>query len=163
MTPEPPDRPTERLPPRQPAARVEEHTVVPDVDPHALYRLEDAIGSLRTGVMIVGVIAVAALGAALYGLLRDDGSAASGGSASADRIAQLDDRVDRLSRQVQDARSSASDAAGLEDRVSSIEETVKELADRPAADPQEAIDELSGRIDAVAKDVEQLKQAAPAP
>ncbi len=140
-------------------------TAAPDPD-IVLLRLEDMIGSLRTGLMIVGVIAVAALAVAIYALARDDGAGAGsrGDAASADRVSTLDDRVDRLSRQVQDARAAARDGgadSGLEDRVASLEDAVKKLADRPAADPQQAIDELSGRIDDIAKDVEQLKQAQP--
>ena len=166
----PPDRPTERLqpqpPPRPPRAPVvEERYVAPAADPNAiLLRLEDAVNSLRTGLMIVGVIAVAALGVAIYALLQDDdgGSATRGNAASESRVSQLDDRVDRLSRQVQDARAAArnDDTAELGDRVEALEGTVKQLADRPApGDATQAVQELSDRIDDVAADVEQLKTA----
>ena len=169
----PPDRPTERLqpqppppPPRPPV--VEERYVAPAADPNAiLLRLEDAVNSLRTGLMIVGVIAVAALGVAIYALLKEDdaGTGARGGPASDARVSQLDDRIDRLSRQVQDARSEArnDDTDGLGDRVEALEDTVKQLADRPApGDATQAVQELSDRIDDIAADVEQLK-TAPAP
>ncbi len=166
----PPDRPTERLqpqpppqPPRPPV--VEERYVAPAADPNAiLLRLEDAVQSLRTGLMIVGVIAVAALGVAIYALMKDnDAGAGSSNDASAARVSQLDDRIDRLSRQVQDARSEArgnDDGAELGDRVEALENTVKELADRPApGDATQAVQELSDRIDDVTADVEQLKSA----
>jgi gas vesicle protein len=170
----PPDRPTERLQPQPPpqAPRppvVEERYVAPAADPNAvLLRLEDAVNSLRTGLMIVGVIAVAALGVAIYALLQDDdaGTATRGNAASESRVSQLDDRVDRLSRQVQDARSEArnDDTDGLGDRIEALEGTVKQLADRPApGDATQAVQELSDRIDDVASDVEQLKSAAPTP
>jgi len=163
----PPDRPTERLQP-QPAPQPvhEERVVTPTVDTHAvLLRLEDSIQSLRTGLMLVGVIAVAALGVAIYALMKeDDGTTASNSSAASDsRVSQLDDRIDRLSRQVQDARSEASgagDAAALDDRVAALEKTVETLADRPApGDATQAVNELSDRIDDVTADVEQLKTA----
>jgi len=166
----PPDRPTERLqpqPPRQPV--VEERYVAPAADPNAvLLRLEDAVNSLRTGLMTVGVIAVAALGVAIYALMtqEDGGTGSRSGLASDSRVSQLDDRIDRLSRQVQDARSDAAggdDATALGDRVEALEGTVKELADRPApGDATQAVQELSDRIDDIAADVEQLK-SAPAP
>lgn len=156
-TPEPPDRPTERLAPSRTEHRVVEQAPVADLD--ALARLEDAIASLRTGVMIAGVIAVAALGVALYAILRDDGGTAGSG-ASQERVSRLDDRVDRLSSQLQDARSSARGAADVDDRVEALEKAVEDLAERPASDPQQAIDELSGRIDEVAKNVEELEQQA---
>ena len=168
----PPDRPTEPL---RPAARqpiqpqppvVDERVVGSRVDIDAiLLRLEDAISSLRTGLMIVGVIAVAALGVAIYSLLQDDdgGTGSRAGLASDSRVSNLDDRVDRISRQVQDLRSGGA-GGDVEDRVEALEGTVKELADRPApGDATQAVEELSQRIDDVAQEVEELKQAQPAP
>lgn len=166
--PPPPDRPTERLRPSPPPQPVYEERVAPaGADPNAiLLRLEDAIGSLRTGLMIVGVLAVAALGVAIYSLTQsdDEGGGSRSGLATDSRVSDLDDRVDRISRQVQDLRSG--DNAGSEDqgeRIEALERTVKTLADRPSADPQQAIDELSGRIDDIAQEVEALKQAQPSP
>ncbi len=175
----PPDRPTERLQP-QPPERLqpqpppqpvyEERVVAPAVDTHAvLLRLEDSIQSLRTGLMLVGVIAVAALGVAIYALMtQDDAATTSNSSAASDsRVSQLDDRIDRLSRQVQDVRAqdSGGDAAdALDDRVAALEKTVKTLADRPApGDATQAVTELSDRIDDVTADVEQLKSAQTTP
>jgi len=160
----PPDRPTERLrptaPPPQPV--YEERVVTPAVDPNVvLLRLEDAIGSLRTGLMIVGVIAVAALGVAIYALTKTDDSdgGSRSGLASDARVSRLDDRIDRISRQVQGLRSGAgSSSDAVDERVAALEKTVTTLAERPSADPQQAIDQLSERIDDVAQDVEALKQ-----
>ncbi len=129
-------------------------------------RLEDAIGSLRTGLVVVGVIGVAALGVAIYALLADDEGrdGSRSGLATDSRVSQLDDRIDRISRQVQDLRSGgAGSSAEVEDRVEALERTVRTLADRPSADPQQAIDQLSGRIDDIARDVDELKQAPPTP
>ena len=167
--PPPPDRPTERLRPSPPQQQpvYEERVATAGVDVNAiLLRLEDAIGSLRTGLMIVGVIAVAALGVSIYSLMQDDddGGGSRSGLATDSRVSDLEDRVDRISRQVQDLRSG--DNAGgdeQEERVAALEETVKDLAERPSADPQEAIDELSSRIDDIAQDVEQLRSEQPAP
>ncbi|MDP8967254.1 MAG: hypothetical protein M3N04_01500 [Actinomycetota bacterium] len=167
-TPPPPDRPTERLQPSPPPGPVYEERVAAGPDVSAiLLRLEDAISSLRTGLVIVGVIAVAALGVAIYTLLQDDETGGSrSGLASDERVSQLDERVDRISRQVQGLRAGDGGDGGdegLEDRVAALERSVETLAERPAADPQQAIDELSGRIDEIARDVEQLQQGAPAP
>ena len=165
--PPPPDRPTERLPPSPPPRQVYEERVAPAaVDRDAiLLRIEDAIGSLRTGLMLVGVLAVAALGVAIYALVKEDdnGGGSRSGLATDDRVSQLDDRIDRISRQVQDLRSGERGGDDVEVRVGALEETVERLAQRPANDPQEAIDELSGRIDDIAQDVEALKAAEPAP
>lgn len=165
--PPPPDRPTEQLRPTAPPPPpvYEERVVAPAVDPNVvLLRVEDAIGSLRTGLMVVGVIAVAALGVAIYALMKEDdsGGGSRSGLASDSRVSQLDDRIDRISRQVQGLRSgggASSDA--VEDRVAALEKTVETLAERPAADPQQAIDQLSDRIDDIAQDVEALQQTPP--
>ena len=164
----PPDRPTERLRPSPgPPPVYEERVVTPAADSNAvLLRLEDAIGSLRTGLMVVGVLAVAALGVAIYALMKNDdsGGGARDGLASDARVSQLDDRIDRISRQVQGLRSGAgSSSDALEDRVAALEKTAKTLAERPSTDPQQAIDQLSERIDAVAQDVEALQQGQTTP
>jgi prefoldin subunit 5 len=163
--PPPPDRPTVRLQPTAPPPPppvYEERVVAPAADPNAiLLRLEDAINSLRTGLMIVGVIAVAALGVAIYSLMKDDDTdgGSRSGLASDERVSRLDDRVDRISRQVQGLRSGGGTSTdAVEERVAAVEKTVKTLAERPSTDPQQAIDELSNRIDDVAQDVEALKQ-----
>lgn len=160
--PPPPDRPTERLQPSPPPA-YEERVVSAGADPNAiLLRLEDAVSSLRTGLMVVGVLAVAALGVAIYSLVNDneDGGGSRSGLASDSRVSDLEDRVDRISRQVQDVRSGdgGGDGDEVEERVAALENTVQELAERPTADPQQAIDELSERIDEIAQDVEALEQ-----
>ena len=163
--PPPPEGPTERLRPSRPPV-YEERVATAGTDVNAiLLRLEDAIGSLRTGLMIVGVIAVAALAVSIYSLMQDDeGGGSRSGLATDSRVSDLEDRVDRISRQVQDLRS-GDDARGdaPEERVAALEKTVKELAERPSADPQKAIDELSGRIDDIAQDVERLQSAQPTP
>ena len=167
--PPPPDRPTERLQPTPPPQPVyEERVVGPAVDPGVvLLRLEDAVASLRTGLMVVGVIAIAALGVAIYALVKEDEGAGGSrsGLASDERVADLDDRIDRISRQVQELRAGDGGGGGdaVEARVDELERTVKTLAERPVADPQQAIDELADRIDDIAQDVEALKQAQPAP
>jgi prefoldin subunit 5 len=165
MSTTPPDRPTERLQPTPPV--YEERVVTPAVDPNiVLLRLEDAIGSLRTGLMIVGVIAVAALAVGIYALVKDDnsGGGSRSGLASDARVSQLENRVDRLSRQVQALRSGGgAGSTAVSDRVDALERTVKTLASRPSADPQQAIDELSKRIDDLAREVEALKQTQTTP
>ena len=144
-----------RPPPYPPVA--EQRAVGPAVDANViLLRLEDAVASLRTGLMVVGVIAVAALGVAIYALVDTTGT--SGAAAGNGRVAALEDRVDRIDRELQSQGETGGDSAALEDRVAALERTVKELADRPTpGDATEAVKELSERIDDVAGDVEQLE------
>jgi hypothetical protein len=131
-------------------------STVPPPDPNvSLLRLENSIASLRTGLMIVGVIAIAALGVAVYALL----SGGTLGDAKIDaRVSSLERRVDALGQQLPSASGGGGDTAALSARVDALERTVKTLADRPATDPRQAIEQLSGRIDALSRDVEQLKQ-----
>ena len=142
--------------------------MTPAADPNfVLARLEDAVDSLRTWLAVVGMVAVVALGVSVYALTKADESsgddpASRAGLASDERVSSLDDRVDRLSRQLQNLRAgdgSGGDTDALEERIGELESTVKTLADRPAQDATQAVEELSGRIDDLARDVEALKQA----
>ena len=84
--PPPPDRPTQPLRPSPPPPRVEERVVERGVDMGAvLAGLEDTIESLRTALMIVGALAVIALGIAIYALLSDDEGGSRAGLASDER------------------------------------------------------------------------------
>ena len=181
-TPPPPDRPTEPLRgaraappiveqpvPVAPIAPVVTERTASVVDPSViLLRLEDTIDSLRSWLVIVSVVAVAALGVAIYALLDDDTSSRGAGSttglASDERVSQMENRVDRLSRQVQDLRAGGSgagdDSAALANRIDELETTVRSLSGQGATEgTQDAIDALAGRIDDLASDVEQLQSA----
>ena len=166
--PRPPDPPTERIRPTAPPPVVQERVVAtPVVDPNViLLRIEDAIEALRTWLVIVGLVAIAALGIAIYALATDDkgdgrGTTSQTGLATDERVSQLDNRIDRLSRQVQDLRSEAGsdDTAALDDRIAALEKS----AQGSGGDSTQAVEQLSGRVDEIAKDVEELKSSQPAP
>ena len=148
---------------------VEERYAAPGADPNLmLARLEDAIASLKTWVAVLGLLAVAALAVAIYGLAGDDsGGGSRSGLATDERVSRVNERVDRLKDQVQSVRSGSTPTGGgddaLADRVDEIEQSVKTLSERPATDAQPAVDELAGRIDDLAKDGEELTQSAAAP
>jgi outer membrane murein-binding lipoprotein Lpp len=181
-TPPPPDRPTEPLRRRRaapvvepvvervvpPAPVFEERVVAPAVDPNViLLRLEDAIDALRTWLVIVGLVALAALCVAIWAVTHDDTSRGGGsrsGLASDERVTQVENRVDRLSRQVQDLRvagGSSGDTSALANRIDNLDSQIKSLSGGSAAagGTQTAIDELSTRIDNLASDVETLKKS----
>jgi|GEM_PF-1845026 len=176
----PPDRPTERLrpataPPPPPVAydRVVE-PVAPvaggpvATDPTYLFaRLEDSISSLRTALAFVAVLAVAALGVALYALLKNDVTDRTTGGGTSARITRLDDRIDRLSRQVQGIRAGGNSPAALAARVDSLSRSVSALRTQAgstsaAPDPTKALQDLSSRIDAVDQKVQDLSTQTPA-
>ena len=157
----PPDRPTERLQPHVPQQY--ERVVEPGVP--VWVRLEDTISSLRTVLAVIGVLAIVAIGLALYAVLRDDGSTGTTpGAASADRVARLDDRVDRLSRQLQKLRSGSSNPNVLARRVDDLSKEVDALRSQGGAgggassDTTQALQDLSQRVDDLSSQVDQLSQ-----
>lgn len=168
----PPDRPTERLQPQPPpqyeGAAQYEGAPRPGVpvagDPALLFaRLEDTISSLRTMVAVVGVIAVVALGLGLYAVLREDSSSSTpSDAASSDEVARLDERVDSLSRQVQDLRSSSGDTSALDDRIDDLSKEVDTLKSA-SSETEQAVKDLEGRVDDLSSQVEELGQGQTPP
>ncbi|MGI9100790.1 MAG: hypothetical protein ACR2H2_20280 [Solirubrobacteraceae bacterium] len=172
-TPTPPERPTERLQPTRPTTayeRVGQPGVPVPTDPNLLFvRLEDKIASLRTALVVVAVLAVLALGLALYAVLNDDGSTGTTrDGASSERIARLDDRVDRLSRQLQRLRTGASSTEGLAQRLDDLSREVADLRSQTggggaSADTTQAIQDLDQRVDDLGQQVQELSQGQTTP
>ncbi len=189
-TSRPHEGPTEQLRPGPPAGVVHERVVAPAIDPGLAYgRLERAIDSLRTWLLVVAVAAIAALAVAIYALVTADG-ARNGGSGGQPGYA-TNARVDRLSSDVKALRatkagggdtaslaarvaaleataktpssgSGSAAASALTGRVAALEAEVKTLSSRPApADATSALQQLSTRVDTLATDVAQLKQSQP--
>lgn len=171
----PPEQPTRRLdptaPPPPPAVaydRVVEPAVPVAADASMLIvRLEDAIASLRTWLVIVGLLALIAAGVAVYALTKDDGTTASSGNAASDtRVSRLDDRIDRISRQVQSLRvstRSTSADSGLSQRVDDLAKSVATLRTQSggaaaAPDPTQAITSLDTRLDKVEQQLQTISQ-----
>src|SRR5215218_8999130 len=128
----PPDEPTRRLPPAEgPAPRVREREYVEPEDDRAwVAELQDQLRSLRTAVVLLGVLAVAALALAAWALLKgDDESAPSGNGASAARVSQLEDRVDSLETKV-DNRATKGDVNDLSAQQKDLASQQKQLDDR---------------------------------
>ena len=169
----PEDRPTEPLRPRQAVAaeRVVAHE--PAVDAGWAARIEDSLRSVKSMLALVGLLAAAAFGLALYELLTDDDG---GGGASRERVAQLDDRVDRLEKKA-GGTSEESDVAdvrdGLEDKadkadVDALGEQVEELqasveaagSGQENAASADDVAALSEQVEQLAADVEELQAQA---
>jgi hypothetical protein len=100
---QPPEEPTRSRPRARPVAS--ERTVVRTAPEETLWaEVLDRLGSLRTGLVVVAVIALAALGVALWALLDDTGDS-DRQDASRVRVERLADRVDRLESQLGEAAS----------------------------------------------------------
>jgi hypothetical protein len=154
---EPPDEPTRPIPPAGPNAT--ERTVVRTEAEERLWaEVLDRLGSLRTGLVVVAVLALAALGVALWALLDDVGDA-DREDASRVRVERLADRVDRLESRVGEAASEGGLAAirggqrALGRRVQALEATVEES--RAAA---QDVEEIAGAFEALQDSVEALEQ-----
>lgn len=167
----PPEPPTRRIDPAPPPAPVYEERVVEPavapVDPNLMFvRLEDAISSLRTALVFVGVLTVIAIGLAVYAIMQandaKDNNANGRTGASSQRVAQLDDRIDRLSRQVQSARADAAAARALTTRVDSLSRSVSSLRSQAgsgsAASSQvtQAMTDLDKRVTTLEQQVKDL-------
>ena len=134
-------------------------------------RVEDQIRNLKQLAAALGVLALIALGVAVWALLAgDDDESTSGGRVSAGQVSRIDDRVDRLEQQVDDIDTSQleEDIEGKVDKgdVDELRQDVEEL--RSAVedagsneDTTQAIDELSQRVDDLEQDVQDLQAGQP--
>jgi len=153
----PPEEPTRRFPPARPIAT--EREVVRTPPEETLWaEVLDRLGSVRTGLAVVAVLALAALGVALWTLL-DDADATDREDASRVRVERLADRVDRLESQLGEAASAGGVAAirdgerALQRRVQALEATVEE-SQAAAQD----LEEIAASVEALQDNLEALEQ-----
>jgi gas vesicle protein len=158
-----PDEPTRRLPPARPAEPLREREVVTtEADPGWEQAILDRLRSLRTGLALVGVLATAALGVGLWALLsqEEEGDARQG--ASRERVQTLEDRVDEVESDTEDAASENAverlrdQQQELEERLSAVEEQSSDGGG--AQDVQADVQQLSDAIEQNGQAIEQLDQ-----
>lgn len=132
-------------------------------------RIDDQLRSLKSMVAVLALLAVAALAVAIYVLVTDDSRDDQG--ASRERVARLDDRVDRLERDAASAseesdvsrlqarlqgKADNSDLQQLDDEVAKLRTAVQKAGSGDTTVAQD-ISQLSGRVDQLESDVEQLR------
>ena len=121
--------------------------------------MRDELRSLRLGLALVGVLAAAAIGVALWALLDAQADEQRRAGASAAQVRALERRVDALRADVARAPSS-SEVAELRAGQQSLAEMVKTLANR--VDDVEETAVTLGRVEASAnaleRRVERLEQ-----
>lgn len=140
--------------PDDPGRPSERETVYEEGDRGWFAQLTDRLESLRTGLAIVAVVAVAGLAVGLISLLGDDESESAGdGGASPARVQGLEDRLDEFEERL-------GNRAG-ENAVSDLESTQQELADRIDSLEQsvEGGGDQAAAIDDLNQSVEELQQA----
>ena len=190
--PNDPNDPTRPLPPAQPVPpgvppraiereRVVEQVVEPEFDPRfALASLEDSVRSLRTGMVLLGLVSLAALALAFYALLQAEDNDRTATRDGTDRPTQaevesLEDRLERVEgREAPDedsvnkalrGKADARDVQQLRQAVDDLQEQSGEAQEQPEpqTDPAvvQAIEDLGSRLDDLEERVEQMEQQAP--
>ena len=168
MEHEPGDRPTEHLPAAAPVAR---EAVVADevIDPLWAERLEDSLRSLKRLVALLAVLALAGVGLSLYALLRAEDDRQG---ASRERVARLDNRVDRLERRLGSTTNEAevarlkgrldnkADAQSLQELSDDVQQLQASLDEVSSGDDsfEDAVTELDGRVDELSEQLEGLRR-----
>jgi outer membrane murein-binding lipoprotein Lpp len=119
----------------------------------------DRLSSLRTAVVLLGIVAVVALGVALWALLTQEEESDARRGASADRVRDLEERVEELEQDVE--RAASRDAVSqLSETVESLDERVGALEDRVERQrggaSEQDVEDLQGDVQQVADAVDQL-------
>jgi TolA-binding protein len=148
-----PEDPTRRPPPAENGYWLEE--------------LRDQLRSLKTAVVLLGILTVVTLGIAAWALLakQDDSTASTPQGASPARVTRLEDRVSELEGRVRDAPSK-SDLADLKAQQKSLDGRLDALekASKNAVS-QQSVDQLQQDVKDLQKRVDTLEQqpAQPSP
>ena len=126
--------------------------------------LFDRVQSLRTAVVILGITVAAMLAFALFVLLSDGGSDSDSEKASAASVSALDERLDDLESQVDDAATKNS-VSGLRDDLKALSDRVTALEKQGKADDQlsDDVQDLEKRIDALEKEPAPTPTPTPTP
>lgn len=157
----PPDEPTQPLPPVTPRPRepLRETTVVAD-DPAWRQMILDRLDNVRTGLVVVGLIALLASVLAAWALLRqeDDRSDRRSG-ASQSEVRDLRDRVDDLESDLRDAPNKG-ELSTLQRNDEELAKRVDDLAAKPAAGTddgaRESLDQLNETVSTLSDQVADL-------
>ena len=154
------DEPTRRLPPTRPAEPLPpEREVVREVDPAWTQEIVDRLRSLRTAVVLLTLLSLAALGVGVYALLTQEEESDTRRGASVERVRDLEERVDAVESEAEDAPSQ--DAVGrlrdqqrdLEERLSDVEE---QSDDSGVEDVRSDMQQLSDAIEQNGEAIQQL-------
>ena len=126
--------------------------------------LEDRLRTVRTLAITFALVAVVALGVAVWALVRAGDDDGGGSGASPARVRALANRVERLESRSSATRTttsssaatgaSASAVAGLQEDVESLKEQVSDAQGSASTD---AVDSLSDRVDTLEGEVDELQ------
>jgi peptidoglycan hydrolase CwlO-like protein len=144
------DDPTRRLRATEPAYVDAEELVFRQ-------EVRDRLRSLSTTVALLAVLAVAAIGVAIWALLSSQDSGSTQG-ASVSRVSALEDKVDQLAADVKDAaRAKQDDLQQLNKREQELAAKVEDL-DTRATKTSDDLGTVSNDVDTLKQDVDDLQQ-----
>jgi predicted nucleic acid-binding Zn-ribbon protein len=167
-----PDEPTRRLPPTHhpdaPPPPAYEREVAVTAEDEFVWREEviDRLNSLRAAVVLLGILAVAALGIALWALLSEEQEGDGRRGASADRVRDVEERVERLEQDIERAPS-RQEVAQLSETVESLDERVAAVeaqgadggaSEQAVEDLQADVQQLGDAVEPLSDAIEQLDQ-----
>ena len=116
--------------------------------------IHDQLRSLRTGMVLLGVLAVAALGIALWGLLTAQAERNDPQAVSVARARSLERRIDRLEAGVE-RLPSAAEVARIQGRLQELQAATSQA--------QQASTALEVRVRELEQRVDELPAATPTP
>ncbi len=158
-----PDEPTRRLPPTRhpdaPPPGTYEREVAVTTGDDLVWREEviDRLNTLRAAMVLLGILAVAALGVALWALLGQEEQGDGRRGASADRVRDLEQRVEQLEQDIE--RAPSRDAVSqLSESVESLDERLGAVEGQGTGASEQAVEDLQGDVQQLGDAVEQLDQ-----
>ena len=132
-----------------------------------LEELRDQVRSLRTAVVLFGILTVVTLGIAAWALLakQDDGASTTRRGVSPSRVTDLEGRVSDLESRVRSAPAKGdladlkAEQKLLDGRLDAVEKASKDAASQRSVDQiQQDLEDLQKRVD----EIEQQQQDQPA-
>lgn len=123
--------------------------------------VHDQLRSLRTGLILLGVLAVAALGLGLWALLTAQSVDQSRVAVQAARVHELERRVDAIQTTVARAPTAA-DVAALREQQRTLGQSVSQ-AEKTSAQTAAQVGALRARVQRLEQRVDVLARATPTP
>ena len=151
---EPPTRRIDPVPP--PPGTPREREIITEEPAGVREALLDELRSLKRTLAIVGVVAIAALGVALWALLSQEEEGDAQRGASNERVSQLEDRVDSLENDVEDAATKQS-VSNVRQNQEELSEQVDQLAEDSSGGGDDA-QQAQESVEQLQQDVEELGQ-----
>ncbi len=164
----PPDEPTRRVPvqpavPRPaPVAAAPAAAAYPVEDPYWREQVLDRLDGLRTGLAIIGTLAVIALGLSIWALVREhqDRTSGSGVAARSAQIRELRDDIDTLRGQVAN-RATTGQLEAVSKQAAASGGSTTTTTDTGATDAlTKAVNDLNQQVSDLGGRVKALEDAA---